>query len=144
MNVREEKLEYEVVKHGSTYVEPEKIVVYPCPECCGTNCVDIEEELNRNPEFCYDGDGDATYLCKDCGCEFDACISNSLTERGEKLESFFEIATTVFALLCAATLSGGLFVWLFVEVLKYFLFGLAAAVIFGILAFVCGKAYEKI
>lgn len=144
MNVREEKLEYEVAKHGNTYVGPEKIVVYPCPECCGTNCVDIEEELNRNPEFDYEGDGYATYLCKDCGCEFDACISNSLTERGKKLESFFVSAADVFALLCAATFFGGLFVLLFTEMLKYLFFGIAAAVIFGILAFVCCKVYENI
>lgn len=144
MSIREEKLEYEVAKHGSTYVEPEKIVVYPCPECCSTNCVNIEEELNRNPEFCYEGDGDATYLCKDCGCEFYACISNRLTERGEKLESFFNIATCVFAMLCLAAFLGGLFVLLFTEVLKYLFFGIAAAAVFGILAFACGKAYEKI
>lgn len=144
MNVREEKLEYEVVKHGSTYVEPEKIVVYPCPECCGTNCVNIEEELNSNHEFCYEGDGNAMYLCKDCGCEFDACISNSLTESGKKLENLFNIASAVSALLCVATFFGGLFVLLFTEVLKYFLFGIVVAVIFGVLAFACGKAYEKI
>ena len=145
-HIHEQKVDYTVTKHGRTYVEYEEVKIYPCPECMSTNIIDIEKALNdpEQRDFEYDGDGEAQYICNECGCEFDVTDGIVLTKTGKRLESFFDAASGVCIILAAIAFFAGLFAVLFTEVLKFLLIAVITTVVLVGLGALFGKLYEKI
>lgn len=73
MKLREENVDYEVVRHGMEHQEPTEVEpVFLCPECCSDDVRKTNQEDHS----------DAGYICMGCGCEFNACKGYERTELG--------------------------------------------------------------
>lgn len=109
MKLREETIDYSVIRHGSEYVEEiEPSQVFPCPECLSTDV----REIGDDDDTCAD------FICNSCGCGFDACNYYKRTKAGNALSLFLKILIGMFVGVALILLFGGL-IWLAYERRKF-------------------------